>query len=147
MALRAYTRNELLALTPDRYLADGFGDLAALQGEFATAAANQLLEGGAPPQEVAFTASALEETMDLHDGAPQDRAESAVQEALGVVARLIRQPNNERLAEWLEECAARVTQPGDVAAFLAHVDAVMKQYAVMSSFYSPEDSSSPASPS
>lgn len=144
MALRALSRAELLALTPERYLADGFGDADALAGEYATAAATQLLDGDVAPQELAFTAAALDETMDLHDGDAPDQAEAAVDEALEVVRRLIRQPNNERLAQWLEDCAEHVTGHDDLAALLAHVDAVLKQYFVVAAFSSPEPPSSSA---
>lgn len=144
MALRAFSRAELLALTPDRYLAGGFGDAEGLGGDFATAAATQLLDGEVAPQELAFTAAALDEAVGLHDGDPRERAEDAVQEALDVVRRLIRQPNNERLAQWLEDCAERVSEPGDIPALLAHVDAVLKQYTVVAAFSSPEPPSSSA---
>lgn len=147
MALRAYSRKDLLALTPDRYLAGGFDDADALAGEFASAAAAQLLEGEVAPQELAFTAAAFDETLEMHDGTPREQAEAAINEALEVVARLIRQPNNERLAQWLEDCAAHVTKPGDLAALQAHLDAVLKQYTVVASFSPEEPSSSPAAPS
>jgi len=58
--MQARTRDDLLTLTPDVYLRDGYRDAAgavrpALLSDCATAAATQLLAAEASPQELALT--------------------------------------------------------------------------------------------
>jgi hypothetical protein len=135
-ASRAYTRDELLALTPSRYLAAGYLDrsgvaLPELQGSFATAAATQLIRGELAPQELTFTYEALRETLPLHKGPLPKRLVSALDEALDVVRGLIRQPNNPGLKKWMHECAAHVKTAADLDAFLGHLLAVLRQYTVI----------------
>jgi hypothetical protein len=137
------TREVLLALTPARYLANGFlqpdgTPRAELRTDWATAAATQLLAAEAAPQELAFTVEALRAVLPLHDeGPPDERATEAVDEALDVVAGLIRQDNNGGIVTWLRGCAAQVRQPDDLAALLLHVESVLKLYGLLASLSQP----------
>jgi hypothetical protein len=141
-SMREYSRDELLALTPARYLSDGFVDdrgkpRPELQTAYATAAATQLLAAGLSPQEFAFTYEALRQALPLHDGPAPKRIRAVVDEALETVRGMIRQPNNPGLAKWINECAAQVKGPSDIDAFLAHVLAVLRLYSVMVAFPPP----------
>src|SRR5207244_10125624 len=113
--MKEYTRDELLALTPARYLADGFVDggkpRPELQSTYATAAAQQLLAADRSPQEFAFTYEALKQSLPLHDGPAPQRIRATLDEALETVRGMIRQPNNPGLTKWLNECAALVKTP------------------------------------
>ena len=142
--VRSYSKAELLALTPDRYLADGFCDasgtpLPGLLTEYATAAANQLMQAELPPQELAFTVEAFRLALPLQDDVePRARAQAALHEALGTIARMIQQPNNEGLIRWLERCADRVGSEDDLDAMEDHLDAVLRLYTVLVAFVSPD---------
>ena len=134
--MRAYSRDELLALTPKRYLKDGFVDgkgkpRSELQTGYATAAATQLLAGELSPQELAFTYEALRQTLPLQEGPVPKRIRGAVEEALEVVRGMIRQPNNPGLTKWINESAAMVKGTADLDAFLTHLLAVLRQYSVL----------------
>jgi hypothetical protein len=130
-----YTKAQLLALTPAKYLADGFmagrgKTKPELQNEYATAAATQLLEGEVSPQELAFTYEALRQTLPLQTGPPSKRIKAALDETLETVRGLIRQGNNPALAKWLGQCGAAVKAPGDIDALLTHLLAVLRLYSV-----------------
>lgn len=129
--MQSYTRDDLLALTPDRYLHGGW-EQRELTAEYATAACAQLAAAGLPPQELGFTLEAIKLLLPEHDDAPTPHAQlrEAVDEALLTVARAIQQPNNEGLLKWLSECTAHVRTDADVQAFLAHMTVVNRQYAV-----------------
>lgn len=147
--IRSYTRAELLALTPDRYLADGFCDAAGdarpeLLTEYATAAANQLMQGELSPDELTFTVEAFRLALPLQQGTPPAQARGAVDEALATITRMIRQPNNESLIRWLEQCVDHVRSADDLEALEDHLDAVLRLYAVVAVFEPSE--SSPSSP-
>src|SRR6185369_11807580 len=106
--IRDYTRAELLALTPGKYLANGFVDkkgkpVPELQNTYATAASTQLLAGDLSPQELAFTYEALKQTLSLHEGAPDKKAKAALDEALETVRGMIKQPNNPGLTKWINQ--------------------------------------------
>jgi hypothetical protein len=132
-----YTRDELLALTPDRYLAEGYVEKITrrrpeLTGAWATAACNQLMAAECSPQEVGFTIDAIRLLLPEHDEPdPGERLHATVQEAIEVVARAIQQPNNEGLLRWLTECVAPVETDADIEAFLEHAEAVRRQYAIL----------------
>ena len=139
-----YTRDELMALTPGRYLAAGYLDetgqpRAALSADYAIAAATQLGAADMPAQELAFTYEALRL---LLDGQDVDQARDALDEALATVVRMIRQTNNEGLVTWLGDCVAELRQPADIGALLGHIQAVLRLYAVIASL--PEPSSDPS---
>lgn len=130
------TRDDLLALTADRYCAGGYtGADGALRREFraeyATAACTQFLAAELSPQELALTAEAVRQVLPLHDGPPGERANGAADEALSVVAHAIRQSNNEVLARWLKQCAVAVRTEADLQGFLAHLLATERQYALV----------------
>jgi len=144
--MKEYTRAELLALTPAKYLANGLlgpdgKPRRELRGEYATAASTQFKEAELAPQELAFTYEALRQLVQMQGVATGDAFRDAVEDALGAVQGMIKQANNEGLANWLQESAAAIGGPADIDAFLAHMLAVLKQYAVIASF------SPPSSPS
>jgi len=145
--LRETTREELLARTPDQYLADGFRDAdgqvrrALLAGD-AIAAATQLAAAEASPQEVAFTYEAIRALLPLHEGDARARLDATLAEALATVARMIRQPNNEGLITWARTCAGFVRGDGDIEAFLAHMQAVLRLHALIAYAPSPDEASS-----
>ena len=141
--LQDYSRADLLALTPDRYLADGYCDVSGavrpeLTGEYATAAATQLRRAEASPQEVSLTAEAVRQLLPLHMASSQDRLVAALEEALTLVARTLQQGNNEGLVNWLSGCAAAVRRQADIDGFLAHLQAVERQYAILAALQPPE---------
>jgi hypothetical protein len=134
--MQSWTREDMLALTAPRYLAEGYvgADGVArpeLTGMFATAASTQFLAAELSPQELALTAEAVRQVLPLHAGDPATRAVETVEEALHVVANAIRQPSNEVMATWFRDCAQKVRTRADLAAFLAHVQAVEVQYGLV----------------
>ncbi len=137
------TREALLALTPDVYLAQGFlapdnEPWPELQGEWATAAATRLLLAEAAPQELGLTVEAYRQVLPMHDDeAAPEQATEALAEALPVVAQLIGQTNNEGIVTWARGCAAQVRQDGDIAALVLHMESTLKQYALLASLPQP----------
>jgi hypothetical protein len=134
--MRALNRAELLELTPRVYLAAGYlgGDgklIPQFRSEYATAASTQLLEAELSPQELAFTVEGLRQILPMHKGPVQERLTAALDECLHVVARAIRQENNKGLVEWLSQCASAVETDAELAAFMAHIEAVMRLYSLL----------------
>ncbi len=134
--MRTLSRPDWLALLPELYLANGYLDEAGVPrpdflGDYATAAANQLLVAEASPQEVSLTVEGLRLLVPLQNGTPGARLAAAIDECLLVVARAIRQENNGELVKWLSLCAAAVTTEADLKAFLAYVTATMRLYAML----------------
>jgi hypothetical protein len=150
--MRNYTRDELLALTPEHYLAGGYLDdngqpQRELATDYATAAATQLLTAELPAQELAFTYEALRFVLPNHDGPPGEQARAAVTEALETVTRMTRQTNNEGLVRWLDTCVAAIRRPADIDALLLHIQAVLRLYTAIAAIpeADPSDGSSVAS--
>ncbi len=146
--MRSYSKDEFLRITPASFLAEGWRERdgavrSGLLSVYATAVANQLLAGELPPQELAFTIEAIRLHLPLHPGEPAERFAGALDESLQTVARMIRQPNNEGLVQWLQECARHVRSGQDLAALDAHMVAVLRQYGVVASFSEEASSSSP----
>ena len=134
--MREMTREALLALTPERYLANGYVGLSGqprpeLLTDDAMAAATQLGEAEVAPQELAYLAEALRQVLPLHEGSPHELIDEALEEALEAVGRMIRQDNNEGLVTWAKACAACVWRAADIEALLLHIDAVLRVYAVI----------------
>jgi hypothetical protein len=144
--MRGYTKDELLALTPGLYLADGYLDETGrprreLASDYATAAATQLLEAELAAQELAFTYEAVRFVLERHDEEPPgERARAAVEEALETVTRMTRQTNNRGLVRWLDECVAAIRRPEDIDALLQHIQAVLRLYTVIASIPEPDPS-------
>jgi len=137
MEKESWDRSELVALTPSRYLGDGFRDQAGelrpeLQGLYATAAATQLEEAQAAPEEVAVTLEALRQALPLHRGKPRKRFAAACGEALETVSMMYARANNRGIVTWLDQCRAAVKTEADIAAFVEHFTAVARQYGVIS---------------
>jgi hypothetical protein len=149
------TRDLMLRLTPEVYLARGYLDASGslrrlLKGEVATAAAMQLMQAELSPQEFGLTVEGLRQLLPLHDEptAPE-RLHATLQEAVEVVARIIQQPNNGGLVQWISACATAVTNEAELRGFMEHLDAVNRHYAVLvaSSPPDPSPGSSPGPPS
>jgi len=150
--MRSYTREDLLALTPSQYLADGYLDEAGrprreLATDFATAAATQLLAAALPAQELAFTYEALRFVLPSHEGPPRERTRAAVDEALATTTRMTRQTNNEGLVRWLDDCVAAIRRPEDIDALLHHMQAVLRLYTVIAAIPEPEPADGASAPS
>lgn len=131
-----YDRKTLLALTPEKYLSGGFRDengkpRAELRALFATAASTQLEQAEASPQEVGATFEALKMVLPLHEGPASERAARACEEALLTVASMHDQDTNPGVAAWLTACAAAVKSEDDIPVLLDHVQAVVRQYALI----------------
>lgn len=131
-----YDREALLGLTPAAYLRDGFLDADGkprheLTGIWATAACVQIEEEEASPQEVAATFEALRYALPLHRGSPAEKFRAAWREALETVAAMYDIRNNQGVVDWLEACGEFVQTEADIEAFVAHFQAVMRQYAVI----------------
>ncbi len=129
-------RAALLALTPARYLAGGYLDdagrpRAELRSTFATAASTQLEKDETSPHELAVTVEALRRVLPLHQGGPHDRAVDAADEALITASAVLDKKNNPGLAAWLAAAAGAVRSDADLDAFVDHVEAVLRQYAVI----------------
>jgi hypothetical protein len=134
--MRDYTREELLALTPEVYLEEGYLDADGalrreLLSDYATAAATQLLAAELSPQELALTVEGVRQVLPLHEGTPAERLHAAVEEALMVVARAIRQPNNAGMVGWLGQCASVVETEAELDGFIAHLRAVVQLYGLI----------------
>jgi hypothetical protein len=150
--MRTYTREELLALTPEVYLSDGYLGRTGrphpeLVADFATAATEQLRLADLPSQELAFTYEALRLVLAQQEGSATERARAAVREALETVMRMTRQTNNEGLSKWLDACVAAIRRPEDIDALLQHMRAVLRLYTIMASLPDDGVSSLPARPS
>ena len=149
--MREFTREQWLEFGPEIYLADGYlDDGGHLRGDFlgdyVTAATTRLLAAEVSPQEVAFVFEALRLLLPEYEGPARQRLVGALTEAFQVVARAIRQNNNEGLVQWLNVCASRVTTEADLEAFLAHLQAVIRRYYLVASMVpEPGGSDSPAS--
>jgi len=133
----SWDRSELLALTPLVYLRNGLRDEAGqlrpeLQGVCATAAATQLEEAEASPQEVAATLEALRQVLPLHRGKPRKRLSAACAEALETVSMMYAKANNRGIVTWLDQCSTAVKTEDDINAFVDHFTAVVRQYGVIS---------------
>ena len=132
----SWDRSELLALTPSQYLRDGFRDEAGLlrpelQGVFATAAATQLEEAEASPQEFAATLEAFRHALALHRAKARKRFSGACAEALETVAMMYAQTNNRGIVTWLDQCGTAIKTEDDIVAFIDHFVAVVRQYGVI----------------
>lgn len=131
------TRDLLLRLTPEVYLARGYLDANGslhrlLKGEVATAVAMQLLQAELSPQEFGLTVEGLRQLLPLHEEPTvPERLHATLQEAVEVVARMIQQPNNGGLLQWISACATAVTNEAELGGFMEHLDAVNRHYAVL----------------
>ncbi len=143
------SRDALLALTPDVYLADGYLDGAGaprieLRTEWANAAATQMADDAVAVQELAFTYEALRTILPQTRGTAAQRAQVGMDDACAVVARLIGQDNNEGLVVWLEDCVAAVRRDEDLDALLQHMLAVLRLYSLINSFGGDDEADAPS---
>ncbi len=135
-------RAALRARTPEIYLRGGFcGADGRIRPELldseAVAVTTQLAETQLSPQEMAFTWEALRALLPMQDGDAEARMRGGLAETLATVARMIRQPNNEGLVKWCLACAAFVRTEVDITAFLEHMRAAMRLYALIASLPPP----------
>ena len=145
--MASFTRAELLALTPARYLADGYttaegAPRPGLKSEYATAASTRFLAAQLSPQELSLTAEAIRQVLPLHTGTTATRMHETLAEALAVIANAIRQPNNPALADWLGQCTGAIRTPADLDAFLQHLLATERQYAMIAAL-TPDPAATP----
>ena len=150
--MSATARAALRARTPDIYLRDGFcGAGGKIRAELldaeAVAASTQLSAAELSPQEMAFTLEALRALLPMQQGTVEERMRDGLAEALATVGRMIRQPNNKGLIQWCRAYAACVRTEADIAAFLDHMRAVLRLYALIASLPSPAAPSSAGAPS
>jgi hypothetical protein len=136
MSARDYSREELLDLTPAKYLAGGFVNpdgkpRPELKTTFATAASQQFLAAHLSPQELAFTYEAVKIGLGHYQGTPPARIRAAVVEAVETVHGMIEQPNNQGLLKWIQQCAAAVRTQADLDAFLVHTLAILRLYSLI----------------
>jgi hypothetical protein len=134
--MREFTREQWLALSPSVYVADGYVDDTGVPredflGDYVTAATTQLMAAEVSAHELAFVFEALRLVLPDYAGPPRKRLMEALTEAFEVVARAIGRKINDEMAEWLNICAAAVRTEADLRAFLTHVQAVMRRYAVV----------------
>ncbi len=145
--MASFTRAELLALTPARYLADGYTTAEGaprpqLMSEYATAASTRFLAAQLSPQELSLTAEAIRQVLPLHTGTTAARMHETLAEALAVVANAIRQPSNPALVDWLGQCTGVIRTPADLDAFLQHLLATERQYAMIAAL-TPDPAATP----
>jgi hypothetical protein len=129
-------RETLLKLTPDQYLRDGFlgpdgKPRGELRGLWASAVCTQLEKRKASPQEVCATFEAFRQELPLHEGTPQERFYRTRLDAQETVASMYNLTNNQGILEWLEACDEFINTEEDLAAFVEHFQAVMRQYSVI----------------
>jgi hypothetical protein len=143
---------QLLARRPSEYLKDGFRDARGaprpeLAGLDAFAVATQFAAAEASPDEVAATYEALRQVLEAAPpGDPAARFAAAVQDALDLVERLLGVTNNIAVAGWLRACRPFVKTDADVAAFLEHFQAVLRQYSALISVSQPPETPPPTPP-
>ena len=130
-------RAAYLRLTPSEYLKQGYCDPSGrpnreLFSTYATAACVQLEAAETSPQELSGTFEAIRQVLPWHNNPdPRQRLRDAVDEALQVASAMYNQPNNPGIVSWLENCADFVRTDRDIDAFLAHFNAVLRQYTVI----------------
>lgn len=137
---------QLLARRPGEYLKGGLLDAAGklrpeLVGLDAFAVATQFVTAGASPDEVAATYEALRQVLAQQPaGDAARRFATSVQGALDLVRRLLGITNNIAVAGWLRACRPFVQTDADIAAFLEHFQAVVRQHgALVAVSQSPEE--------
>lgn len=102
-------------------------------------AARALIEAEASPQELAFTYEALRILLPRHTGGAQARAVAALAEALGTVARMIRQPNNEGIEAWCRAAVIAIRTEADIEAWLDRIQATLRVHALLANLPTPEE--------
>lgn len=136
MARPTITREQLLALTPKRYLAKGWFDVngqpwAQMNAGYALAASLQLERARASPQEVGAVYQAYQQLLPLYEVNTAERLTEISQDALDLVVSTLGQPNNPGLLAWLEPCVLAVHDMHDLQAFFGHFKVVLQQYAAL----------------
>jgi hypothetical protein len=131
-----YTRDELLALRPSQYLAEGFRNAAGgprpeLNGICATASALRLHEQQVAPAELRITYEAWKQVPEGQGESIQQQARASLSEALEIARGVMNQPNHPGLVEWLLECIDQLRAAGDLPLLLDHLLAVTKQSGVL----------------
>lgn len=134
MPIRPRNRDEMLAATPDRYLAEGWTDGAGrpwpeVRGAWASAAAQQWLAAKVAVQEVEITYEAFNQVLPYYPDAAARVADLAA-ESLALARGVMDQPNHPSFVAWMEACLLNVHHPRDGEAFMAHFKSALLQYAL-----------------
>lgn len=132
------TRDELAQLRPLTHLR-GYGCLDEsgeprkdLTGTFATAACITFENGELAPQELATVYEAIKQCLEAsNEKDPAERFRQAVDHALDVCAELLNKEINDSLVDWIYEWFPLIESATCIDAFLKHMNAVVKQYAVV----------------
>lgn len=127
---------EQMSASPDDYLKAGWHDAGGgtrrdLTGLTAFAVALRLQRAGVPPQELAATLEALRQVLPDTEGPAQERITLALEESLNLVGAMLGQDSTDALDDWLAECAGHVADAADLDPFLAHLEAVTRQYGAL----------------
>jgi hypothetical protein len=127
------TREELLALTPAHYLADGYVDPEGaerpeFQGAYAHAACLQFFDAGLSPNDFTALAGALRAALPRFTGTPYERANQAAMAAQHATPHAEPKDAADALTRWLTDCAAAVHTETDLHVFLAHLQAIEAHY-------------------
>lgn len=130
------TRDEYRRTPPQLYLAAGWRTadgqpIKHATGWWATAGAEQLLAGGVAIQEVETLLEAMKQLLPLYSEQIPGDMRNFIEEALGLTADLLRQPNNPALVNWLVACTQTVRYQEDLPVFLSHLRAVLLQCATI----------------
>lgn len=129
MSDETYTRQDLLALSPQQYLAGGYfagpGDAeprTELQGTWALASAERLNQARIPDQLLDQALADLQEAGDRLESAKTSFASHLP--GLRALARKPAYAAHPVLADLLTRCLAAVQEPRDLAACTAHLDKI-----------------------
>ena len=103
----------------------------------AVAVTTQMTAAQLSPQEMAFTWEAIRAWLPRQQGVAPERLATALAAAFATVAGMIRQSNNQGLIDWCRACAAFVTTEADIEAFVEHMRAVLRLYALIAALPPP----------
>jgi len=125
----AATREQLLALTPSRYLAGGFRDergveRAELTSLWALAAAEQLREAGVTPADFEVAAGVAASALSAPPARPGTAPDEPLREALGACSA------SREAKAFLGELLYAVKESADVPALAHHVGTVLRTLAL-----------------
>jgi hypothetical protein len=133
--LRPRTREQMLAATPECYLAEGWSDSRGqpwpeLRAEWASAVAQQWFAGQVAVQEVEITFEAFTQVSPYYGEQVAARITDLAAECLALARGVMGQPNNPAFVNWMDACLRHVHQPADGEAFMVHFKSALLQYAL-----------------
>lgn len=132
---KTITRKDYLAMTPDKYLKEGFFDIKGklrpeMRGVYATAGAIQMEEFRVPPQELRVYWEALKESVGGQEGSPAEKFRVAYFDAFETTFAILKKKADAHFIGWMTTCVDFVKTENDIKAFLDHLLAVVKQHAI-----------------